>query len=102
MARERGLGGEVHDCLRVAGQQMAGDGEATGDVAEALAVLRVQEQREGAGRPNWRHGRSSARPTLMATSVRTRRTGCRPNATASRSRPTARATEPLPACAARP
>src|SRR2546429_6209757 len=56
MARERGLGREVHDCVRIARQQMAGDGETTGDVAETLPVLRVQEQRADAGRPNRRHG----------------------------------------------
>ena len=74
MARERGLGREVHDCVRVARQQMARDGETTGDVAEALPVLGVQEERADAGRPNGRHGRPSARATLMATSVRMRRT----------------------------
>src|SRR2546423_3438760 len=81
MARERGLGGEVHDGLRVAGQQMAGDGEATGDVAEALAVLRVQEQREGAGRPNWRHGRPS--PGMCRSSVNERPNNNRIRTTAS-------------------
>src|SRR6266516_7218370 len=70
MARERGLGHEVHDRVRIARQQMAGDGETTGDVAEALPVLCVQEQRADAGRPNRRHGGTN-NPIGTAASLKT-------------------------------
>src|SRR6266516_1404537 len=71
MARERGLGHEVPDCVRIARQQMAGDGETTGDVAEALPVLCVQEQRADAGRPNRRHGGTN-NPIGTAASLKPR------------------------------